>query len=430
MKTWLSVLVCGMLVCGINVHAQHFRWEAPVNTVDTEGYTKVLLPPEVTGQTRNPFLDIRIYDSENAQVPFLGVYDKIVEGTDRFVEYPVAEKSDRPNNCWITVMNPLSESVQLNHLVLEVNNSDAKRGMTLTGSYDNKTWFAIKDEFTTSFYESYDNGMETTTNLVRFDFPLSDYRYYRFSFDNWSQWWKNYQAPVFVVRAGIMVPVNPGSVKDNLIEVPEIVIAEREDKQTKASEVEITFADSQFVDYLRFDFASSNPSGKFQRGAQLFILCDSTSKAYPVPKQSLVSSAVISSGGLNELPVYGLKVKHLLLRIMNEDDSPLQVRAVHAFQVKRYLLAWLEPNEKYVVRFSDDSLQWPKYDLRYFEDSVAMYQLPVITVGPRKRLPDPPAVIDTGVNSIFQDRRAIWGAIVLVVLILGLMSVKMLREMK
>lgn len=432
MKKRFSISIAIMFACGVHLHAQHFRWEASVNPVGTEGYTRILLSPEVTGQTRDPFLDIRIYDNDSVQVPFLGVYDKIVKGTDRFVEYPITDKSDRPDNCWITVMNPLSISDKLGHLVLEVNNTDASRRMTLTGSYDNNTWFAIKDEFTTTYYETYDNGVEKTSNLVRFDFPLSDYRYYRFSFDNWSEWWQNYQAPVFVARAGIMVPVNAGSIKDNLVEVPGVTITQSENAQLKMTEVDVVFTDSQFVDYLRFELIPSNPSGKFHRGARLYVLSvDSTSLGKETPMQTLLSSIVLSSHGLNELPVYGFKVKHLLLRIVNEDDAPLHIQAVHALQVKRYLLAYLEPGINYVVRFGNDSLQWPQYDLRYLGDSLAMHEMPVITVGPRKRLPDPPSPkIDPGVNSIFQDKRAIWGAIIIVILVLGWMSAKMLREMK
>lgn len=434
MKTWFSALACGMLVCGMNLRAQHFRWETPVNPVVTGGYTKIFLPPEVTSQTKDPFMDIRIYDSDSVQAPFLGAYDKVLRDSVVFVEYPIVDKRDMPGNSWIIVENPVrttsGATEQLNNLVLQFNNADAKRRMTLTGSYNQSDWYALKDEYVIMAIHA--NVDSSSSSYIRFDFPYSDYKYYRFSFDNWSDWWKDYSAPLFVVRAGVFEHATLGSVMDNIFSLPGVTVTQSDDKQRKESVVDITFADSQFVDYISFDLITQNPSGKFFRGANLYKIDDNgdpknTNTALLLPW----SSTVLSADRNNIMPVHGHKVKHLVLRISNGDDSPLYVDSVHALQVKRYLLAYLVPDQKYFLRFGNDTVGYPSYDMRYVEDSLSMHEMPVITVGPRKHLPDAPApVIDAGVNSIFQDRRAIWGAIVLVVLILGLMSVKMLREMK
>lgn len=431
MNRRLSLTVISIMAGAISMCAQHFRWEVPVDPVPVPGYTRILLQPEVASETRDPFLDVRIYDSDSTEIPFLGVYDPVVKEREWFMEYPIVDKSDQPANCWITVKNPLHASDKLNHLVLEVNNASASRKMTLTGSYDNQNWYAVKDEFTTTYYETPGGGMEVTTNLIRFDFPYSDYAYYRFTFDNWSAWWKDYQAPVFVVRAGILVNVNAEPVQDNYIKLPGVTVTQNENKQLKMTQVDILFADSQLVDVLRFNFSTTNPAGRFQRGARLYELSVDTGPAgNDAPKETLLSSAVISSGGFNEFAVRA-KVKHLVLRIANEDDQPVSVDSVHALQVKHYLLAYLQPSEHYFLRYGNDSILHASYDLRYLEDSLATRETPVVGTGPKTRLPELPAPVQpSGVNSFFADSRVIWASMTLVVLLLGLMSVKMLREMR
>lgn len=428
---WFAV----MIVCGVNLHAQHFRWEAPVGGVDSTGFVRILLQPEVTSTMRDPFLDVRIYDEDSVEVPYIGSFDRIVKGYQRFVEYPVVDIHNVYHHSWVTVENPLHKTNYLDHLVMEVNNTEVKREMTLTGSYDGRNWYALKDEFYFNFYETYDENGKSSTSLVQFDFPRSDYRFFRFNFHNWRDWWyDDYSAPVFVVRAGILEQVTPASVKENWLEVPAAAINQTEDKANKRSEVFLDFAEPQFVDYMRFDVSTTNPTGKYFRGVQLYKLDIGFVNGKLDTTETLLSSTIISAGNLNELSVGG-KVRHLLLRINNADDQPIHVNATHGIQIKHYLLTYLEKDKKYMLRFSNDSVSTASYDLRYLGDSLALAELKIITAGPRVRIPDipqkplePKAV--AVVNTIFTDNTAIWIAMGIVVLILLWMSGKMLREMR
>ncbi|HTF03390.1 MAG TPA: hypothetical protein VK826_05160 [Bacteroidia bacterium] len=427
MKNLLNIFVLVCLAVS-PATSQTFRWEVPVEPVDSPGYHRILMQPEVTGAVQWGFPDVRIYDSAGIEIPYLIVYDTTRKGIDRLVELPITDRSDDPKNSFITIMNPLHYD-GLNHLVLEVNNADATRRMTLSGSYDNQNWFAVKDEYTTTYYETFNGGEEKTTNLVRFDFPPNDYTYYRFSFDNWSEWWKEYRSPVFVVRAGRMERTTPVSIRDNWMELPGVSIQQTENKTLKMSEIDIVFADTQLVDYLKFDLSTVNPTGEYLRGARLYEITNEGFADNKPPQQSLLSITMLSSEGPNEIRVHGRRVKHLLLRIVNADDQPLRVEKVHAIQVKSYLVANLNPAMNYTLRFGNDTVQFPEYDLKYFLKNNVI-EMPVVSTGSRKALEPPTKPKVSGVNSVFEDNTLIWGAIVIVVLILGLMSVKMLREMK
>jgi len=427
MKKLLSI-TC-VFAFALSAHTQqYFRWKSPVNPVDTGGYVRILLQPEVSGQLHAGYPDIRLYEGDHREIPYLIGKDRIVKGITRFVEYPITEKHDEPSDCWITVENPLYKTEKLNQLCLEVNNTEANRRMTLTGSYDNVKWFAVKDEFLATYYESFANGATETTNIVRFDFPLSDYRYYRFNFDNWTGWWRDYAAPVFVVRAGILVNTNPASVPDQRLEIPGITCTQKENG--KVSCIDIVFADSQYVDYMRFDFVSKTPPGTFHRGARLYV-ADSAHVCTKTGEYGYLSSTILSGNALNEFPIAGKKVKHLCLHIENEDDQPLVLQHTQAIQVKQYLIAYMEKGKSYYLLYSSDSVSFPKYDIRYSAEDIALHEMNVVNTGAREAVPLAPrqsAVQET--NSFFQNKGVIWIAMGIVVLILGWMSVKMLREMK
>ncbi len=424
MRKVLSIICAFAFVLSAN--AQYFKYRAPVNPVDTSGYVRILLQPEVSGALNVGYPDIRLYDGDDGEIPYLLGKDRLVKGINRFIEYPIIEKHEEPADCWITVENPLYKTEKLDQLCLEVNNTNANRRMTLIGSYDNVKWFAVKDEFTTSYYETVYDGNETTTDVVSFDFPLSDYRYYRFSFHNWSEWWKNYQAPVFVVRAGIMVETNPASINDQRLELPGISHTQKEIGNTSC--IDIVFADSQYVDYMRFDFTSKTPPGTFHRGARLYV-ADSLHDC--AKSTSYLSSTILSNDALNEFPLAGKKVQHLCLHVENEDDQPLSVNGIQAIQVKQYLMAFLEKGKSYYLLYGNDSISFPKYDIRYSEEDIVLHEMNVVGTGARKELPPgPPEQNDDGVNSFSQNKTVIWGSMFIVVLVLAWMSVKMLREMK
>lgn len=437
MKKLLSVICASAFV--LNADAQYFRWKSPVEKRDTSGYTRVLLQPEVTGEMRNDYPDVRLYDENDKEIPYIIGEDQIVQGTTRFVEYPVVAKRDIPDNSYITIENPLYKTEYLDHLCLEVNNTEVSRDMVLSGSYDNVKWFAIKDEFTSSFYESFEQGAAKTTNIVRFDFPLSNYRYYRFTFDEWSYWWNDwddYEAPVYIVRAGTLVDVNPASVPDQRMEIPGVKYSQKEFGKTTA--IDIQFDQLQYLDYIRFDLSSSVAPGTFHRGARLYEV-DSTHKCDGTLSDH-TSSTVLSMGSLNEFSLYGHRVKHLCLHIENEDDQPLSVVAIRPIQIRHYLIAYLEKGKSYYIRYGHDSIAFPRYDMRYKADQLAVSRLPIIGTGTREALfvpglpasqtgqPVPGAQVEA--TLIFENKAAIWGAIGVVVLILGWMSVRMLREME
>lgn len=423
----------------LSLGAQVFHWESPVNAVAKDGYYRILLQPDVTSKLSMNFPDVRIYDQDNIETPYLIYKDEATQGVDRFVTYEVSEKHYSHGCCSrITVKNSLGNPID--HIVLEVNNAKAQRGMTLTGSYDGVNFFALVDHFSVSSFDTYHKGERKTTSLLRFDFPLTDYKYYRFNFDDWTWWWHDYNQPIFIVRAGYLEPT---FIPEECLELPKVLITQTDSAKKKQSYVRISFPDSQYVDHLRFSIVARNKSGDYYRAATLYEIVETTEHGIKKESERYLSSTILSSLNTNEMNLGRRRVKNLVLRINNDDNQPLIIDTVRAFQVKHYLVADLESNKRYFIRFGNDSIPAPVYDLGYFKDKIpaspeviqsgirkdiSAKQISVVSPGAKKEAAaETPAKLG---DSIFKDKRIIWGAIGIVILLLGFMTMKMLKEMK
>ena len=137
-----------------------------------------------------------------------------------------------------------------------------------------------------------------------------------------------------------------------------------------------------------------------------------------------IDEVEISSTHSTTLSFSNLKAKELIMVIQNEDNPSLTIENTKAFQLNRYITAWLKKDETYSIRFGKN-IQAPSYDLGFFRDSIPENS----TILQAKHVEEIP-VIKASVESktFFTSKIIIWVAIIGVIIVLGLMSVKMIRE--
>ena len=407
--------------------AQNFHWESKLDPVIKEGYQKILLGPEITSQLKPGFPDIRIYDSLGHESPYIIFKDEAKQGIDRFVAYQIVQKNYQPGNSFIVVKNSIGNSID--HIVLEVNNADANRKMHLEGSYDGTQWFAVKDEYSVVNFNGYEKGQPKTTNLIRFDFPLTEYQFYKFEFGDWHWWWRNYQAPIFVVRAGY---TEPTFIPEECLSLPDLKMSFEFNKKDKQSIYQLSFPDKQYVDHLEFSInREKEESEDYYRGATLYERIKNENDTLHPFEDRFISSTILSSLNSNEINLEGIKVQDLVLKINDHDDRPLTISRVEALQVKHYLVSKLNAKGNYMIRFGCDSLNAPVYDMKYFVDKLPS-NINVISGNGRKDIFNDP-VHAPGVEikePFFKTQAFVWTAIGIVILVLILISSRMLKEMK
>jgi hypothetical protein len=412
-----------LVLAPVLLHAQNYHRQCHVQQVSAPGFYRILLTPEITGQMKSDLSDIRLFDEKDTEIPYLLYKDTAHRGVDRFVSYEIVEKEYKQGCCsHIVVKNTLANSIE--EIMIEVNSADSRRNMTLSGSYDNKQWFALKDRFDAVDFDSYEKGSKKTTSLLKFSFPKSDYTYYKFDFDDWKGWWNNFKYPVFIVKAGY---IEPTFIPEETQETPSPALNQAEDRKVKQSLIHLSFPEAEYVDHLRIDTrqAEEKQTG-YYRAASVYELVKKDSLH---TEERFLGSTILSSLSENEFNLHHTLIRNLLVRISNLDDQPLQITGVHGFQVKHYLVANLGGEIEYYLKYGCDTLNTPQYDLQHFRDKVPALP-PVLSVSGYKDIYKPaPPKEGQKASGFFNNKSVIWIAIVLVGLLLAFMVTRMLKEM-
>ncbi len=115
-----------------------------------------------------------------------------------------------------------------------------------------------------------------------------------------------------------------------------------------------------------------------------------------------------------------------MLTIDNEDNIPLKVTAVQAFQLNTYLLTYLQAGKNYFLNFGDSSVQAPKYDLEFFSDS-ANNNPSEVSVGHMEKNN---ASQNKSTSSAKNNTLLLWIIIGVILVVLCFFTFKMMEEVK
>ena len=387
--------------CGfINMHAQKgFRNKAMLDTVPASGFYQVNLLPVVSASLQEDMRDIRIIDAASKQVPYILRSDLPAFKENKFTSLPVVSvQKEKDGQTHIVIENTLHKS--LSELLLIIKNTDADRSVTLSGSDDGKTWFVIKEHIYLNnlFSDSSDRFIQSL------NFPISTYHFLKIIING------KEVMPVNIVKAGVYEEaLHTGK----YIAVPGPVLTQK-DSSNKNSYVMARFNNSYFIDRLILHIKGPK---FFRRTAELYTDENNV--------QVLQSSFIISSDKETIIPVK-LKTNKLLFKISNNDNQPLQANSITAFQLNKYLLAYLEKASTYQLLFSDSGAVVPSYDLEAFKDSIAgnapNLQYAVIE---KNILPEKKPIAKAADNKVI-----IWLAIGLAITILLLLTYKLTADIK
>jgi hypothetical protein len=396
------------------LEAQSFNWSGDIPEIEKEGFYKLLISPDVTSKLENEFRDIRIYDANDKEIPYIFESEKALSFNDYFVEYPIVERKEETGWPYYTRLVIHNKSrTKISNIQLLIRNSDVTKKLKLSGSDDREKWYVIKDSY--RFQAMYSD--ETTSIIKIIDFPLSNYEYFEILIDDW----KN--NPINILKAGYY---NTSIDEGKYSEVASPQVSQLEKEEDKESVVKIVFKGKPQIDKLSVKL--EGPEFYF-RDAE-FQVRDSSlnrSKKYEY-YYSTIATVNLNSNSLNTFYLGGVRTGVLYLRIKNNDNEPLAVKEIVAEQLNSYLIAKLKPKTAYKVNFGDDKLNAPNYDFKYFKDEIPrnIPQVKVLNISSIKSS----SVQPESQTGIHLDSAFIWIAIVLVVALLLYMVVKMLNDMK
>ena len=402
----LLCLLTALLLITKASWAQSFRFRADVHTVQQSGFHRILLPPSVVGHLNETLTDIRLFDSQQQEVPYQLLRQQPRQSAP-FVEYAMVSKQSRPNVATtVVVRNPTKSAIS--SLGIVIKNTNVSKKARLSGSSDAKTWYALDD----AIWLEPTVSNATTSETKQIDFPLSDYEYYRLEVND------SLSTPLNILRVGHYRSTTSSGA---YTPIPDLAVSQR-DSSDKRSYIHLTRPTDARFDKLAIMVQASAP---FRRQAELGQFRIQKRKRGRVDRWfEVVRSFELSSSDSNIVYLPGLKAKDMYLVIANDDNPPLRVRDVRAYQLTTYLVASVTAGQSYQLRFSGDGIAAPVYDMAPFKTNLVA-KSPIIGVGD---------VVSTDADnmpsaSLFTDRRIIWPALGLVLLVLGLLSYRMIREM-
>lgn len=205
--------------------------------------------------------------------------------------------------------------------------------------------------------------------------------------------------------------------------VPDPAIAIKEDKANKRTIVTLTFKAGYQIDKLTLNLKGFRYYRRTAWLSETNPLIRNNKNRYSTDQ---LINFTISSEKQPVIDLYGEnRYKELFLIIENEDNSPLLIKNIEAFQKNMELIAYLEADKQYVIKTGAPKLGMPRYDLSYFSDRIGN-KIPSVKVADFKRSEN--EALQKG--SVFITKGWMWAAIGILIVFLGSLSYFMVKDLQ
>jgi hypothetical protein len=404
-KKWTSsILFCLLTIC-CNAQTAGYKFYSLLDSVKTSGFYNIEIGPALSAKINTFYSDLRVVNAAGKWVPHVLHWPAIETSGDPVNHDLKFTKSEVLNSSTSLIIESRKEAIS--NLGIIIRNTAAERFCTLSGSDDQQKWFVINDSLLLNPLP----GKNAVTSVLRINFPLSNYRFFKLVILN-----KNKDPfdimQVFSAGAADL----PTSLPPKFIQNPACSIEQKDSGK-------ISYIKVMQQDLYHFDKINIKAAGVkyFSRKAELYIpSAGNHSLANP---GQLWQSFTISNNGTLEYKLETTNAPEFYLLISNEDNLPLKITAVSTAADYRYLTAYLEKGQQYRLLMNNPSATPPNYDLAGIGTKISD-SIPFIAFGNITAIKEPPAVIEKRRN----DNWILWSAIIAALLILLLLTIKMVKE--
>lgn len=401
----LIILLFLVVICGISHASDGYRNKALVDSVPSKGFYKIALSPEIISYLKSNYSDIRLMNAKHQEVPYLLVKEKSTGNKRYFKEIRIIDNDPlySPKLSRIVIENP--DKRIFTELLFIVRNTSIEPEIIVKGSDDNKNWFFVSR----GYFISSGSAEGDTAEIRAIRFPKNNYRYFEITIPH-----KKGEVIQFI-KAGYS---NSEYTNGLFTVLPNPKIIQKD--SSRKSFITLVFKRPYEIDKLAFEIS----------GPDYYLRTSSMGRYVKQRNQSVYFeqwfSHTLSSNGMNTFEFDNLKCDTLYIEIENEDNPPLTIKSIKAFQLNKYLVAQLDIGEQYTIYFNNADAPTPNYDLKYFADGIPdtiaylnISDLQLIAAGDKEK----------PIRSFF-TKQIVWIILALVVIILGTISIKLMKEMK
>jgi len=348
-----------------SLFAQEFRWHATIERVDTSGFYNIYLNPDVTSKLRYELPDIRLYDAQNNEVPYILRLDRKHNYSTKLSKLPIVKNKYHARKGMREILVENKRKEEISNFILTLEKTQAIVSVKILGSFNKKDWYILKNS---SLFHIEEKNEKQVQILIQ-DIPITSFIYFKLELTGNSKEKLALKTVFFrkhiTTQKNYMQLISPAFSQDNTLIRGKSIVT-------------IKFKQPEFIDKLRFVFKDSD---YFLRKASLLKIDTVGEKKFNLQQYDRHNyKFVITSSTPNEISFTNFKAQQIKLEIDNQDDAPLELISVRAFQQNAYLIAHLEAGKTYDLYFGSSRVSAPLYDLNYFTDSIPL-ALSMVEVG-------------------------------------------------
>jgi len=401
MKKLISLF--SILIIGIS-SAQNYQGK--LNKVSENGLHQLLLTPEARSASQNNPDFLRIFDSENNEVPYVIYNGK--SSNSSFKNFLIISKTAVPNVATSIIISN-ENALNLDNITLKIANTDVDKKYSISGSYDQKEWFGlVSNKIINNLNEAGKTSVERN-----FSFPLNNYRFLKFDFID-----KN-SLPINVLEAGLEENHYVNQSKTELQNFTQKIETDKKLKQTRLT---ITFQNPQVIDGIGFYISSP---GYYLRDARILINKTRIYKKSTENDEENISSFQLNSKSKNRFEFQSFLAKQFIIEIDNQDNQVLEIKKINLFQSPVSILTDLKSNENYTLKI-DSTWSEPQYDLA--NSGIDFNQnYPIATISNLEKLDR--SKPNEQAETFWQTPLFMWICIVLAVVIIGYFALGLIKDM-
>ena len=371
----------------------------------TEQWHSVKLPETLFADIQNNLADIRIYgvtENDTLEAPYVLKVSE-AKGELSKIDFKLINSSSNKNGYYFTYEVPTSKI--LNEIQLDFKNDNFDWNIMLEGSQNQQEWFTLLDDYRIL---SIKNG-QTHYSFTHLNFPNAKYRFYRLLVRSDSK-------PDLVRSSLYLDSIVPAKFNDYSVEKFNVT------QENKNSIITIYLKSRLPVSYLKLPVSDKVD---YYRPIEIQYISDSVK----TEKGWRYSYNTLTSGILSSLEKNGFKFKTVLVQklrviVNNYDNESLSFSKPEVKGYVHELLARFDQPATYYLAYGNENARSPIYDI-----TMASFKLPKNTTA--LKLGKPEIISKNHLpeeSPLFENKWWLWGIMAIVIVVLGIFTLKMMRQ--
>ena len=355
------------------VRIENFQYYSQVKNKSLSGdINSVYLSEDFLNKSQNDFKDIRVFDNNNKETPFIILNDYIPEDKKEIFSLDILDYSQSNNKDAVIVKVEGKHLPNIGKIILETDNRDFNKKITISGSSDKNNWTYLTRD---NIYD-FSSKINLRKDFIQLKSPAK-FKYYKFEIEKISQKDKdillklNYKGLDLSFNENENQPfrINFLSVETfsknkeiKLLDIKEINPQITEQNKKSLINIENT------LPLEKIEFNISNPY--YYREVNIY----SGSKNSPIITKDFIYDLGNSTDSEKKsIVINSLNSKNLRIEIENYDNPPLSIKSITTSRIKKNLF-FVSSGKDCNIYTGNKDINNPIYDIASYINQTNWYK--------------------------------------------------------